>query len=91
MQIPCVYLPGPAPAVSVANNKSFQPDGALLHAAISFAETLLHTGKLRFCHHLRHPKLAGLQHWRHIASKKASLCLSGLSETNHLADAVHQS
>ncbi len=26
MQIPCVYLPGPAPAVTVANNKNFKDE-----------------------------------------------------------------
>ncbi len=26
MQIPCVYLPGPAPAVSVANKYNLEPD-----------------------------------------------------------------
>jgi hypothetical protein len=33
MQIPCVYLPGPAPAVSVANNSIFDDIFWMCYAA----------------------------------------------------------
>ncbi len=35
MQIPCVYLPGPAPAVSVANSNSFKKTKGSTAAALS--------------------------------------------------------
>jgi hypothetical protein len=46
-----------------------QQDGALAHAAISLAETLLRTGKLRFYRVFTAPKLAGLQYLGLIAAK----------------------
>jgi hypothetical protein len=36
MQIPCVYLPGPAPAVSVANKTELSDTAIVIHKHVSF-------------------------------------------------------
>jgi hypothetical protein len=47
-----------------------QQDDMLTHDAISLVGTLLCAGKLRFCCHIRHPKLAGLRYLGLLQTKE---------------------